>query len=156
YTVSIASSGAGGGGGGGGSGDPQPIPGDLYVSAGAATGGNGSLTSPFKTVTACAAAVTPGHTCWLRAGSYSDLNVAPAQSGTSDTARVTFAAYPGEHPVLDGQRQQGSAFSMWGKNYVTIRGLEITNYVAAAASGYTRGAAIYFNRSAYPVVEKNH
>jgi hypothetical protein len=136
--------------------DPAPIAGDLYVSAAAPAGGTGTSAAPFNTVKACAAVVTAGHTCWVKAGTYSELNVCPKNSGTSDTARVTIAAYPGDSPVLDGGGQSGSAFDCWYKNYLTIRGLEIRNYVAGPTSNHGGfGAALSILHGLSPVITRN-
>src|SRR5579884_345156 len=132
-----------------------PAAGDLYVSASAPAGGDGSAAAPFQTISACAAALTAGHTCWIENGTYSDMNVCPANSGTSDTNRVTFAAYPGDTPVIDGAGRAGSAFDCWQTNYLTIRGLTIENFVAQPISGYSEGGAIVILHALYPVVEDN-
>src|SRR5579884_2069812 len=132
-----------------------PVAGDLYVSASAPAGGDGSAAAPFQTISACAAALTAGHTCWIENGTYSDMNVCPANSGTSDTNRVTFAAYPGDTPVIDGAGRAGSAFDCWQTNYLTIRGLTIENFVAQPISGYSEGGAIVILHALYPVIEDN-
>jgi hypothetical protein len=138
------------------SGGPAPIAGDFYVSAAAPVGGTGTSSAPFNTVGACAAVVTAGHTCWIKGGTYSPLNVCPKNSGTSDSARVTIAAYPGDSPVLDGGGQSGSAFDCWYKNYLTIRGLEIRNYVAGSTSNHGGfGAAISLLHGLSPMVTRN-
>jgi hypothetical protein len=137
------------------SGDPGPIAGDLYVSAAAPTGGSGTSSAPFNTVAACAAVVTAGHTCWVKSGTYSELNVCPKNSGTSESVRVTIAAYPGDSPVLDGGGRSGSAFDCWYKNYLTIRGLEVRNYVGGPTSNHSFGAAISLLHGLNPVVTRN-
>lgn len=54
----------------------------------------------FRTLARAAEALRPGDTCWLRGGVYREA-VRLAVSGTLGHP-ITFAAYPGEHPILDG------------------------------------------------------
>jgi hypothetical protein len=113
----------------------------------------GSRASPYASIGKCASVIRPGHTCWLEGGDYTGANnagICPAHSGRSDTSRVTFAAYPGQTPIMDGGGVQSSAFDCESpsrtKNYLTISGITITHYTTAG---------IELLHSLYPIIEHN-
>lgn len=85
-----------------------------------------SIASPCATVTHAATRMDPGDTTLLRGGTYDEREIwirdPLGQSGTP-TARMRFAAYPGEHPVFaDGARP-----FIVDANNVTVAGLTFTN-----------------------------
>ncbi|MBD2305542.1 right-handed parallel beta-helix repeat-containing protein [Chroococcidiopsis sp. FACHB-1243] len=61
----------------------------------------GTLERPFQTVQKCASVAQPGDSCLLRAGIYRET-VRPANSGTSSTTPITFAAYNKEDVTISG------------------------------------------------------
>ena len=73
----------------------------------AATGNNanpGTREQPWRTVQKAAETLQPGDTVLIRGGVYRE-NVQPSRGGTSEAARITYKAYPGETPVLSGSEQ---------------------------------------------------
>lgn len=71
-----------------------------YVATNGDDGNPGTLDAPFRTIGRAASVVAAGDTVLVRGGQYNEQVVISA-SGNAD-ARITFAAYPGEEPVIDG------------------------------------------------------
>ena len=81
-----------------------------------------------------AASKAPGDTVWFRGGAYTDSAssnvISPDQSGTSG-ARVTFAAYPGETPIITNTYVAGTLkypIVLLGDDYIVVRGLQFVNF----------------------------
>lgn len=78
---------------------------DYFVATNGNDSNPGSESQPFQTIRhAVDAATSPGDTVYLRGGTYGggwDNQLNPTHSGTSGSP-ITFAAYPGEVPILDG------------------------------------------------------
>jgi uncharacterized protein YjdB len=73
---------------------------DLYVAPGAVNG-TGTVTSPWSLDRALSGAgVLPGDTIWIRGGLYPGRYVSNLRG--TNTTPVKVRAYPGEHPVLEG------------------------------------------------------
>jgi len=71
-----------------------------YVAPNGSDAGPGSLAAPWRTIQKAANTVVAGDTVLVRSGTYAERVVLVA-SGTPG-AEITFAAYPGEAPVIDG------------------------------------------------------
>ena len=89
------------------------------------TGADGNA---YNTVAECINALSPGDTCRLRGGDYAGQklrhNVEGIPTGTSDTARITITAYPGENPVI--RPTSGvSAVTIEGVDYITWDNVDI-------------------------------
>jgi hypothetical protein len=113
--------------------------GEFYV----ATTGNdtdpGTLESPFATLQKAVSVAAAGDTVYIRGGTYgittpaaSNAGILFSKSGTSDTNRIKYWAYPGEVPVFDfsGLKISTSGYTMGF--YVTgswlhFKGLELCN-----------------------------
>jgi hypothetical protein len=125
-------------GGGGGSSPPPPAdggggaPNTLYVDAAAGRDSNDGLSpgKAFATLNRAAAAVKPGWTVLVMNGTYtSDGTVNPLEisaQGRAD-AWITFAAAPGQHPVIQIPRGGGATAGIHlpGAAYVIIDGFEV-------------------------------
>jgi parallel beta-helix repeat protein len=116
-----------------------------YVStAGSDTHDGRTVGTAYRTIGKAAAVVKAGDLVWIRGGTYREY-VRLLNSGTS-SARITFEAFPGERPVLDGSDLPTDLTNPWnqppvlsiGGRYVTVRGLEIRN---GASHGITVGPA---------------
>ena len=80
----------------------------------------GTAEAPFRTVTRGLLAVGPGDTLLLREGTYvEDVRSPRIQRGTPE-ARIRFANWPGERPVIQG------LLWMKGASYWTLDGLAVT------------------------------
>ena len=76
-----------------------------YVST---TGNDGNLgtsvNAPFRHIQKAADVMQAGDTCLIRGGEYRE-KIIPPRGGTSENARITYKAYPGEMPVIKGSEQ---------------------------------------------------
>lgn len=124
-----------------------------YVSPSGDDANPGTLALPWRTVGKAAATLTAGQTAYIRAGIYKEYVVIP-NSGTA-SERISFVAYPGEKPVIDGSDRLPIQTNKWSSrslliriqgSYVTLRGLEVRN----AAS-----VAIFVNGN-YVVIDQVH
>jgi parallel beta-helix repeat protein len=104
----------------------------FYVDARAGLDTNDGLSpaSAFATLARAAAAVRPGATVLAMSGTYtSDGSVNPLTISTSGTAEawITFAAAPGQHPVIQLPRGSGApaGIHLPGAAYVMIDGFEV-------------------------------
>ncbi len=99
---------------------------DWYVSPGASSSGNGSLSSPWQLQAALnhPSAVKPGDTIWLRGGTYAGAFTSRLQGSQGNW--ITMRQYAGERAVLDGKgatRATLAILSPWARFW----GFEITN-----------------------------
>ncbi len=65
-----------------------------------------------------------GNTVYFVTGTYSSQNIAPANSGTSISNRITFAAYPGQTPTFSGLNPD---VELSGNSYIVISGFTFNN-----------------------------
>jgi hypothetical protein len=79
-----------------------------YVSPSGSDNASGTLTQPFATLKKGNDVAVAGDTVYIRGGKYSittpansGAGIAITKSGTSDTKRIYFWAYPGETPLFD-------------------------------------------------------
>ena len=61
----------------------------------------GTADAPFLTINRAAAVAVAGDTVLVHEGTYREW-VDPQNGGRSDSERITYAAAPGEHPVIKG------------------------------------------------------
>lgn len=101
----------------------------FYVAPFGADTSPGTITQPWRTIGKAATTLAPGDTVLIRAGTYAE-QVQVTVSGT-EGAEVTFAAYPGESPVLDGTSVVVSTGDLAGlfevvqRSWVRVRGLKV-------------------------------
>src|SRR5512142_3144520 len=81
---------------------------EYYVATDGDDGSAGTQDAPFLTLQKAVGTVAAGDTDWIRGGTYkvttpmsSSGGVVFAKSGTSDSNRIKYWAYPGEKPVFD-------------------------------------------------------
>lgn len=106
---------------------------DYYVASSGSDRNDGTETAPFATIRQAASATQPGDNVFIRGGTYRD-GVTVTRSGTAD-AWVTFAAYPGELPILDGGGGGGTGFNIEA-SFIRVRGLAAQNW---SSSGFANG-----------------
>jgi hypothetical protein len=112
---------------------------DYYVATTGSDSSAGTLEQPFATLQKGANVAMPGDTVYIRAGTYrvvtpaaSYAGISFTRSGTSDTNRIRFWAYPGERPVFDfadlriSTTGYTAGFSVSG-SWLHFKGFEITN-----------------------------
>jgi len=88
----------------------------------------GTAAQPWATFQYAADTAQPGDTVCFRGGTYPSDEIHVAGSGTAGAA-ITFIAYPGETPILDGE---GSAAELLildpGTSYLRISGFTLCNF----------------------------
>jgi len=103
-----------------------------YVSPGGSDASPGTEALPWRTIGHAADAMTAGDTVYIRAGTYRE-RVTPRQSG-ADGAWITYTAYPGEAPVIDGAGVEvpewAGLFDLAATAYIRVSGLRIVNSVS--------------------------
>jgi len=62
---------------------------------------------PFKTIQKAADVMQAGDTVLIRGGTYRE-SIVPPRGGASESARITYKAYPGETPIIKGSNQIAS------------------------------------------------
>ena len=80
----------------------------------------GTETQPWCSVAKANATLVAGDTVYLRAGTYAGETIQPASSGTSDAARIAYAAHGDELVTFTGSVY---CVRLQGRSYVTLRGL---------------------------------
>jgi hypothetical protein len=100
---------------------------DFHVTASAAAGGTGSLAAPWTLAAALAApaAVHPGDTIWIHAGTYRG-SFTSALAGASGVPIVVRAA-PGERATIDGDGPNGANAFIINGSWTWYWDLEFTN-----------------------------
>jgi hypothetical protein len=109
---------------------------DFYVSPTGDDGNPGSLASPWRTIQHAAETVPAGSTVFLRGGIYSE-KVEIYVSGNAIGGPITFKAYPGEEPILDGTGlpfdpvNSNALITIYDQSYLRIEGLTLRNLKTA-------------------------
>ena len=112
---------------------------EYYVATTGSDSNAGTMDAPWATLQKAANTAAAGDTVWIRGGTYkittpasSSAGVNFTKSGTSDTNRIKYWAYPGEVPVIDFSGMVISTtgytigFNVSG-SYLHFKGLEIGN-----------------------------
>ena len=95
-----------------------------YVARDGNDSSDGSEEHPWLTIQKAADTVVAGDTVYIKEGVYTE-RVVVQHSGSSGES-ISYRAYPGHKSVIDAGGN-GTAFSIVGKNYIKIDGLEIRN-----------------------------
>jgi len=130
---------------------------DYYLAPAGDDSAPGSMDAPFATVQKAVNVAVAGDTVWIRGGTYkittpatSGAGVNFTKSGTSDSSRIKYWAYPGEHPVFDFSNLTVSTSGythgfVVAASYLHFKGLEIccvpmntssNNGVAVTSGGF--------------------
>src|SRR6202142_429592 len=109
---------------------------EYYVSTPGSDSSPGTQASPVATLQKGADTAAAGDTVWIRGGTYkittpasSGAGIQLSKSGTSDTNRIKYWAYPGETPLFDFSNLQiaNGAYTFGfviGGSWVHLKGLE--------------------------------
>ena len=111
---------------------------EYYVAPTGNDSNPGTMDAPFATLQRGHDVAAAGDTVWIRGGTYrpttgktSKAGFVISKSGTSDTNRIKFWAYPGELPVFDfSQLQLGDVDDgrlLRDRQLAALQGLEVTN-----------------------------
>lgn len=98
---------------------------EYYVATTGSDSNPGTQASPFATITKAASVAAAGDTVFIRGGTYTPSSGTTfSKSGTSDTNRIKFWAYPGEKPIFDYSKAGGIGFNVTG-SWLHFKGIEI-------------------------------
>jgi MYXO-CTERM domain-containing protein len=109
---------------------------EYYVATTGSDSNAGTIDQPFATFQKGADTAVAGDTVWIRGGTYkittpktSGAGIQLSKSGTSDTNRIKYWAYPGETPLFDFTNLQISATGytfgiVISGNWVHLKGIE--------------------------------
>jgi len=130
---------------------------EYYLAPGGNDAAPGSMDAPFATLQKAVSVAAAGDTVWIRGGTYqittpatSGAGVNFTKSGTSDSSRIKYWAYPGEHPLFDFSKMTVSTTGythgfVIAASYLHFKGLKIccvpmntssNNGVAVTSGGY--------------------
>ncbi len=114
---------------------PKPTYPGLYVSPDGRDSNNGTISSPFKTITKAQSVATSGTTVYLRGGTYNRFNIAGSDANYNfvhniTKSGITYSAYPGETPIFDftgtATAKRVAAFHIAKGVKVTFIGFHVT------------------------------
>lgn len=120
-------------------------------------GVHGSDTNPgtsvdraWRTIQKAANTMVGGDTVYIRGGTYNERVTLEYKSNSSGHY-ITFTAYPGEQPIIDGTGIDidygGGLFHVWETDYIHVEGLRLQN---------SNGAGIYIGQANRIVVARNY
>lgn len=114
-----------------------------YVAATGDDNNPGTLNAPWRTIQKAASSLVGGSTVFVRGGVYEEF-VTIRSSGSEPQGYITFQAYPGEKPVIDGTHLnldggKNSLIHLKNANYIIIDGFEIRNLSSSSESKYPAG-----------------
>ncbi|MBC7231944.1 MAG: right-handed parallel beta-helix repeat-containing protein [Chloroflexi bacterium] len=111
----------------------------------------GTIDQPWRTIQKAANTLTAGDTVYIRAGTYRE-RIIPLHSG-SPGSEITYAAYPGETPTLDGSGialpdDLAGLFEIAEQSWVRLTGLRVIH-----AGPFSNNAAILVRNSDHITIE---
>jgi hypothetical protein len=99
-----------------------------YVSANGHDDNPGTAADPWATIQHAVETIVAGDTVFIRGGIYHE-HVQTVNSGSAEDGFITFATFPGETPVIDGQGVEESQNGIViAESYIKLVGLEICNW----------------------------
>lgn len=102
---------------------------ELVVSPAGDDSGAGTVASPWRTFARAAEAAGPGDVVRFRGGTYAMPEEAVLERSGTPAAPITFAAWAGETPVLDGGGVPGGIVTIGaGVSYVRLSGFTVRGY----------------------------
>ena len=109
-----------------------------YVSTTGNNTGDGSASTPFKTIAKAASVLSPGDTVLVFGGNYSEKNIIPATSGT-ENAMIVFKPNPGTGDVIISHpatslNDDTPIFNLSNRSFIWIEGLSFKNFEYGKAS----------------------
>lgn len=130
-----------------------------YVSTTGDDNNSGTAELPWRTIQKAADSMRAGDTALIRGGVYEEF-VTISSSGTSREGYITFQAYPGEKPIIDGSRLKiGSGkhalIQLRKASYVVIEGFELRNLSSSSSSEYPAGIRVQDGGSNIHILNNN-
>jgi hypothetical protein len=96
---------------------------ELWVDASAGSGGNGSSSSPFNSITAAMSAATPGTKIRVRPGSYPALTI--SKSGSASGGYIAIVGENRDTTFINGGSAANNITVSSGVNYVQVKGFRL-------------------------------
>jgi parallel beta-helix repeat protein len=119
----------------------------FYVSPSGDDAHPGTVALPWRTIQKAADTLSAGQTVYIRTGVYRE-RVIPQHAGSASAGPITYAAYPGDAPTLDGAGlavpDDEGLFHIANQSHITVSGLRVQN------SAY---AGIYVDQAHHITVE---
>lgn len=119
------------------------VAGAIYVAPGGNNStGTGTLANPYATIDRGHTAVAAGGTVYLRGGTYTSVSPVTLSKSGSAGNLITFAAYPGETPILNatgGTYTLNDSTIYVSGSFVTVKGLTIINSPQRGISAFGSG-----------------
>ncbi|MFJ8065533.1 right-handed parallel beta-helix repeat-containing protein [Psychrobacillus sp. NPDC096426] len=117
-----------------------------YVSENGNDLNDGSLENPWKTIQKAADTLMPGESVYVRDGIYSEF-VHITNSGSKDEGYISFKAFPGEFPIIDGKKLaltsgELALFYLENASYIKIDGFELRNLGTNHSDEYPAGILV--------------
>lgn len=117
-----------------------------FVSTEGNDGNPGTLEAPWRTIQKAADMLSAGDTVYVREGVYEEF-VKITKSGTAQEGHITFQAYPGEQPVLEGKNliptgSKNTQLLLQGASFITVQGFEIRGLSSDSSKDYLSGMKI--------------
>ncbi len=105
-----------------------PVACTYYVAPGGSDDAPGTEAQPWATFQQAADTAQPGDAVCFRGGTYPTEETHLTRSGMAD-APITFIAYPGESPILDGEGSAGELLILdQGTFYLRLSGFTLRNF----------------------------
>jgi hypothetical protein len=124
--------------------------------------GDGSITKPYFTLNKAWTVISPGHTIYMRGGTYSYLQQQKLtnKNGTASDSIELFA-YPGEKPIITRGEpyvypSYPFALVLIGGNYIHVKGLDISGYTQKDAYIWEGMRAYYANNCTFELINLHH
>jgi Right handed beta helix region len=105
---------------------------NIYVATTGLDANEGTIDSPFATISKAATTSSAGDSIIIRGGTYNLSSQIAPSSGTS-TGTITYKAYSGESVTINGGT--GYCFSLQAKQYLAFERLKITTSNSAVGAG---------------------
>jgi hypothetical protein len=112
----------------------------------------GTITAPWRTISASSAKLRPGDTLYARGGTYTgQASVSWRSPSGTASAPITWKAYPGETPVFDGQAVGSNFMTIVATDWLIFDGITIKNYRGCCGAiwiGYSGSGSDYAENNA--------
>ncbi len=125
-----------------------------YVATNGNNGWPGTVSQPWRTIQYAAGRVVAGDVVWIRGGTYVE-QVTPANSGQAGRP-ITYKAYPGEQPIIDGQNNSARLYNILlvNRRFITFDGIRVeepwVSWVLIENSDYITMQNMQFMNPTYP------
>lgn len=130
-----------------------------YVSVDGSDENPGTLKAPWRTIQKAANTLVAGETVLVRGGVYEEF-VHIRRSGSATEGFITFRAYPGERPILEGKNlkpsdDHDSLLLISKASFIAVHGFEIRGLSTYSANHYISGFKVNGGGSYISIINNN-